>query len=368
MPINRRHLLGSLAAVPFCPPAVSAAEPARPPAIRWRVTHGPGWYLTRETKAQDNDAAVDFWTNPLSDVDHFGYLPPEIARGVMCYEIFDYAVGLVLGPGARFFNAALFNGRDTPRRDIFHLGRAKTLSSSLRHVIGKEGPRTAFIALDSLGPRREPGWADLLPAFRSCYDRIIGHFHLTERGLLRERESIERTFGAEYFREYFIRAAEQCDAVILTSAALAEADLRCSPSASTGELVGNLVRQLGHALLTPAALDRLAGAPGSPRKPRHFALGSLSLWTMDDYYINGRMLLDRQRDLVSGFGAPVAGEDVLLVATAADDIHSPLVDEFRLSAGNSFFTTAKHVQEFGKGTDSTLNTLRMAVLWPFALA
>jgi hypothetical protein len=55
----------------------------------------------------------------------------------------------------------------------------------------------------------------------------------------------------------------------------------------------------------------------------------------------------------------------LLVATAADDIHSPLVDEFHRTAGNSFFTTAKGVQEFGKGTDSTLNTLRMAVLWPF---
>jgi hypothetical protein len=366
MPINRRHLIGSLAAVPFCPPAVSAAEPAQSPAVLQNAARCAGWFIARETRAQEN--GVDFWTNPFSDVDHFCHLPPEIARGVMWYEETS-ADCVTAAAAARFFETARLDWTDSPRRYAFHAGSAEDLRFTLRSLVGNEGPRTTLVSLDSLGPRREPGWADLLPEFRSCYDRIIGHFHLTERGLLRERESIERTFGSGYFRECFIRAAEQCDAVILTSAALAEADLRCSPSASTGELVGNLVRQLGCALLTPAVLNRIARSPESPRKPRLFALGSLSLWTMDDYYINGGLLLGRQRDLIDGsFGASIPDEDVLLVATAVEDIHSPLVEEFRRSTGKSFFTTAMHAREFGMGTDSSLNTLRLGVLWPFALA
>jgi hypothetical protein len=82
----------------------------------------------------------------------------------------------------------------------------------------------------------------------------------------------------------------QCDAVVLTSSALCERDLRCCARASTEELVGELMRHLGCALLTPAVLEQIVGAgeTGPRRKPRLFALASLGLWTMDDYFLEFR--------------------------------------------------------------------------------
>ena len=102
--------------------------------------------------------------------------------------------------------------------------------------------------LDSLGPLREPSWADVLPAFSSSFDRIIGHFHLPQRGLRQWRKFLNGYFHSESgrgFQEFFTDAAAQCDAVILTSSALVESDLRCDPCASTEELTGKLMRDLG---------------------------------------------------------------------------------------------------------------------------
>jgi hypothetical protein len=208
----------------------------------------------------------------------------------------------------------------------------------------------------------------VLPAFRSCYQRIVGHFHLERRGLRQWRECLNANFPADYFQEFFTDAAAQCDAVILTSAGLCESDVRCDPRASTEELAGQLMRDLGCALLTPAVLERVvgAGAHAAVRKPRLFALASLRLWTMDDYYIHSHVLTDRQRGLVLGsFGEGIPTERELMVVTAVEDLHSDCVDEIRQMAHGSLFTTTVPACKVEGSRYSILNYLRMITFWPF---
>jgi hypothetical protein len=221
---------------------------------------------------------------------------------------------------------------------------------------------------------REPNWADVLPSFRSCYDHIIGHFHLPQRGLRHYRKFLNAHFGSQnergYFQEFFTDAAMQCDAVILTSSALCERDFRCCPYASTEELVGKLMRHLGFALLTPAVLERVVGAgeTGTLRKPRFFALASLGLWTTDDYFLAYPNALGWQSELVySSFGNAIPGEQPLLVATAVENPQSELVDEVRRAAGGSFFTTTPPAYEYEveKLGHPSLNDMKMITLWPF---
>jgi hypothetical protein len=117
-------------------------------------------------------------------------------------------------------------------------------------------------------------------------------------------------------------------------------------------------------------LERIVGAGehGTVRKPRFFALSSLALWTMDDYYMNCDLMIRRQADLVRGsFGDGIPDERFLLVATAAEDLHSDLVDEIRRAAGGSFFITTTPAYEIEKRGYSILNHLHMITLWPFEL-
>jgi hypothetical protein len=273
------------------------------------------------------------------------------------------------------FNHYCFDWSEIPRRYAAHFGPAELFAATLRplieDVLSSSAVRTAFLSLDSVGPSREPGWAEVLPAFRSCYDHVIGHFHLPQRGLRQWRQFLNSHFTSTneggYFREYFSNAAAQCDSVILTSAALAESDLICSRRASTEELVGRLMRHLGCALLTPAVLERIVrvGENGTVRKPRFFALSSLAVETMDDYYIYSDLMIRRQADLVRGSFGEGTGEHFLLVATAAEDLNSGLVDEIRRAAAGSFFTTSTPAHEVEKRDVGFLNMLQMITLWPF---
>lgn len=255
MTIGRRQLMGSLAAAAVCPPVASAhgAAPAAPTRVNHQGRQSPeGWFLAKESCQQPTDHVVDFWERPFCDIAYTQYLPPEIARGAMCYEAFDGAHRPTRETIDRSTKKLCRDWIGRPRFAA-HLDGIETLPSTLRSLIEHEGPkstaRTAFISLDSLGPWREPSWSEVLPAFRSCYDHIIGHFHLSQRGLRQERKLLNGSpltkSGRGYFEEFFTDAAAQCDAVILTSPALVESDLRCCPRASTEELVGKLMRHLG---------------------------------------------------------------------------------------------------------------------------
>jgi hypothetical protein len=381
MTIDRRHLLGSLAAAAVCPPFASAhaAGPTIPARVNHKGRQSPeGWFLVRECRQQPIDHVVDFWERPFGDIAYTEHLSPEIARGAMWYDAFDQPDCQTSEAIGWSFTHQRFDRVEKPLQCASCSNGIDSVSWALRWLIKNDASnstaRTAFLSLDSLSPSpmREPSWADVLPSFRSCYDHIIGHFHLPQRGLRQSRKFLNGHFhsqnGGGYFQEFFTDAAAQCDAVILTSSALVESDFRCCPRASTEELVGKLMRHLGCALLTPAVLERIVGTgeQGTLRKPRFFALSSLVLQTMDDYYLNCDLMIGRQSDLVRGsFGDAIPDERFLLVATAVEDIHSDLVDEVRKAADGSFFITTTPAYEVEKRGYPILNLLKMITFWPF---
>ena len=380
MTIDRRHLLGSLAAAAVCPSVASTALAAAP-TLQARVNHqarqsSERWFLAREDRNHQSDHTVDFWVRPFSDVAYTKHLPSEIIRGAMLYDAYEPNCGTV-ETILQSFDQYPLDWTANPKRYASCSNGVENLSSVLQFLTKNDSSnstkRTALLSLDSISPSlmREPSWAEVLPAFRSCYDHIVGHFHLPQRGLRQYRQlmnTISHSDKGDYFREFFTDAAMQCDAVVLTSSALCERDFRCCPYASTEELVGKLMRDLGCALLTPAVLERIVGKgeQGTARKPRFFALSSLVLQTMDDYYLNCDLMIGHQSNLVRGsFGDAIPDERFLLVATAAEDIHSDLVDEVRKAADGSFFITTTPAYEVEKRGYPILNLLKMITFWPF---
>jgi hypothetical protein len=57
----------------------------------------------------------------------------------------------------------------------------------------------------------------------------------------------------------------------------------------------------------------------------------------------------------------------LHVATAAEDLHTDLVDELHRALPGSFFTAAVPADTFEKRNCPGLNSFRMITLWPFQL-
>jgi len=375
MTIDRRHLLGSLAAAAVCPSVASTALAAAP-TLQARVNHqarqsSKRWFLAREDRNHQSDHTVDFWVRPFSDVAYTKHLPSEIIRGAMLYDAYDSnceTVETIL----QSFDQYPLDWAENPKRYASCPNAVDNLSSVLQFLTKNDSSnstkRTALLSLDSISPSpmREPSWAEVLPAFRSCYDHIVGHFHLPQRGLRQYREFLNANFGSQnergYFQEFFTDAAMQCDAVILTSCALVESGLRCCPRSSSEELVGELMRDLGCALLTPAVLERIVGKGA----PRFFALSSLVSQTLDDYYLYCDLILSRQADLVRGsFGDAIPDEQLLLVATAAEDIHSDFFDEVWKASDGSFFIATEPAHGFEKRGYPIVNQLKMITLWPF---
>jgi len=105
--------------------------------------------------------------------------------------------------------------------------------------------------------------------------------------------------------------------------------------------------------------------PAEIDKPRFFALSSLAVETMGDYYIYADLTIRRQADLVRGSFGEGTGEHFLLVATAAKDLNSGLVNEIRRAAAGSIFTTSTPAYQVEKRDVGFLNMLQMITLWPF---
>jgi hypothetical protein len=331
MTIDRRRFvatLGAATALPAMTPEVLGAQvgaaETQAPHDRPRLC-----LLARELRVGLPDSGLDFWSRPFCDIAHAAHLPPEIARGTIWHERMEDAEM----PGPEAVSAAFarhgFGSPQAPRRcaacseDVL----ADTLMSFVRATGSHGQSRTAFVALDSLGPADEPRWADVLPAFRRCYDRIVGHFHLERRGLRHWKAWLDASFpeenGRSYFESYFSDAAAQCDAVVLTSPALIETDLHLGAGDPTEMLAGELIGRLGYALLNGDVIAHIAGPAnsGPMRKPRLFALGSLTWEAPFDYMWQFWWLLHRQERIAEGaFGEPPAGEKPLFVVTASENM------------------------------------------------
>lgn len=325
--LDRRRVLTSLAggvAVAGIIPAISEAAFADSESgvLRERAERHYCWLLAQQGGRLGIPHAVEFCSGPWATIRYENYLPPQIARVLIAYEDFLHPIDTETKALEAFKETAKFYGRDwlDPETvDYFAVKPAigsKDFQFILSSFVGKKNtsPRTALLATDSLlsGFRRP----EMRSAFASCYDSLVGISHIGERGFVQEKHySSESDFVRRFLRDTSI-----CDTVIVTSSGLFELDAGLSPSASTEDLVGELVRRLSYALMEPEILGRIVVPSGTKPKRRYFALGSATLNVPSEPLLHLQTMLDRQSAFVSASFAPLATDDLpLFIATSRDD-------------------------------------------------
>jgi hypothetical protein len=350
---------------------------------------------------------VDFWSRQYSEINYADHLPPEIPRTSLFYESCD---------AVDFNNARALAYLDTvPERYAIDRmpdealscsvsWQRQYLSGSFRAKAGNPSPgelRTALIALDSVGPSpTEPDWAEYLKLFTQphrSYGHIIGHIHAPGRGLRDWKAFLNGTGGKQFFEQSVWSGAVQCDAVIVTSAALTETDPGLCTRATTEMLVGELMRRLGYALLNREVLDQVLGVrqTGAKHKPRLFALSSSTMkdrlgihkgrpyaeYEADlDYH---RRVTDRQHEIVRGaFGGWVKGERPLNIATyiehpwrhyfaaferhvASDATKEAVKEQAAAPSWKMLFEAPAPAYQSNSETARRAGALDLITLWPF---
>jgi len=268
--------------------------------------------MARQVTGSERAHSIDIWSKPLCEIRHADHLPVEITHPSLP-RVNDLPVSRkhdILRTSA--------SATSTITRD----SATQNFSIALSELIGKKSDnsflgRTAFIAFNCLScASMEPDLTEVLSAFRSCYDRVIGHIHIEQRGFVHWQKSVN-----SFSDIYFSRIANQCDAVIMTSSSLIEHDSYLSSRLPTERLVGQLIERLVCALLDKDVVDQIAPVKpatgdGEVGKPRVFAMGSAG----SHKFCPGICEPDlaRQRELVfSSFGKPLAHP--LLIATLIDD-------------------------------------------------
>ena len=380
--INRRHLMRTLAASTVLASTVPSkgAQDTRIVAAAERNGERDAWrgawLIARQNRQTSGHHIVDFWSKPFCEIHHADYLPVEIARGVLWHEYEGYASEqeAALKYVDAVFKQERSEWRTDPRQFVEHLGGTETLSSPLPILVRKStawclGGRTALLALDSWAPSStDPDWADMLPAFRCCYDRVIGHFHLDRRGFRHWKTCLTQDqfgpFGAGYFDRFFSQAAAQCDAVVFTSPSLVEHDYMRSPYASTEALVGQLMQQLGHALLDDNTLQQIVPIreDGIRNPPRAFALASVTC-TVDQPFVQLSHLC-RQRELITGSFGDRKYMRPMLIATFDSEVEilAGLISDQVLGTDFMFLRPTNSNRLRGGNPYEPLDLL---TLWPF---
>src|SRR5262249_1905109 len=99
-------------------------------------------------------------------------------------------------------------------------------SKAIRHNTGPDA-RTVLVGLVELwSGSADANGSEILPPLRRTHDRVIGHFHVGPRGFYHWKAWLSKApFDHSYFERFFMQAALQCDAVILTSQSLIENDV-----------------------------------------------------------------------------------------------------------------------------------------------
>lgn len=337
--IDRRRVLTSLAGgaavtgvAPKIPTAALAALDLGQPCKR--AERHEGWLIARQRCERAAEPIIDFWSMPWADIHYAIHLPPQVARAVISYEDFGKPVDTAQNPVDIFTRTSVHYLRewiDPAKLDRFTVNSdcpVESFSSLLTPLIGERSTtsRTAIVALDSLAPGpAQRSWAQILPAFAGCYDSVIGISHFEQRGSCQARSYCNQVLGEDYFDQAFLEPSAMCDAVIVTSAGLIETDAGLCPSASTENLVGELMRRLGHALLDQNILGRIVGTAGTKNpRPRYFALGSATLNAPFEPLLHLQMMLDRQSAFVSASFAPLAADELPLFIVTSEEYDSRL--------------------------------------------
>lgn len=393
--IDRRRFVSTIVAMAACTaatPAVGGAD-AGSRLIKTRFSDETdldwGWCIARQ-KLDHRPATsgalrrvVDFWSKPLSAISLANYLPSEISRGVLWFD--GFSQDKTLGERLEYIDSVHtkhnYEWIEEPRSVAACLNGIKLLSSTLRSLIADDRSacaqlRTALLDLDSTSPApNDPEWGQTIPALAPCYDRIIGYYHMQERGLRHLRAWWEDNDNSprwedSYFKRSICDPASQCDAVIFTSPALIETDPGLCSSASIETLVGELIRRLGYGALDRAVLNEIVGSEDDcmKRRPRLYALASMTIeapgW---HHFIEIRKILDRQRRLVSGsFGDLALDETPIVVAITVRDrqLRRPFIYKYRGPSGRLKSCFEVRVPTYQPLDD---DTLKLIALWPFKL-
>jgi hypothetical protein len=169
--IGRRRFVTTLGAATALPAMTRAAATSQQSAARasllrqWQTSDLS--FLAHHVRLDLPDSGIDFWSRPCCDIAHAEYLPLEISRGTIWHERCDETNVLATIEAAAEPHGLA--GPEMPRRFAACVDH-RAFPSVLKHLIddgraGSAKSRTAFIALDSLGPSDEPDWAEELPAF-----------------------------------------------------------------------------------------------------------------------------------------------------------------------------------------------------------
>lgn len=302
------------------------------------------WVLAKQEARMGPHHPIDFWTGPWSSVRYENHLPAQVAQGLIAYEDFSCPVGTEREALEAFRETAKFYDRDwldpnsLDRVAITPAAASKDFQSLFTTFAGENSmrPRTALIAIDSpFGELRRPGVG---AAFAACYDSIVGISHIGERGFVQQKRFSEAGSESDFIQG-FLRDTSVCDTVIITSSGLLELDAGLSASASTEDLVGELVRRLSYAMMQPEMLARIVGPSGTKSERRYFALGSATLNVAFDPLLHLQMMLERQSAFVSASFAPLATDQLpLFIATSCeeqDEMRTGMLDILAHVAANS---------------------------------
>ena len=272
------------------------------------------WTIARQHPRSDW-AHVDFWSKPLCECAYTAQLPLTIGRGTLMFGTIDNQANARLShcdSSLREKHNKLFSNRL-----CFQSGAGiNSLTELLRtrvnvNVKSSRARTTALIALDSRWSTSTLAgldWAEILPAFRGCYDQVIGHYHINQRGFHHWKNWMkEGPFNASSFERFFTSAASQCDAVVITSQSLIENDMHLPARASTESLVGELMQRFSQVLFDDEITRDVVPtgqANCEPKQPRIYALGSAGASrTYPAVELAGLL---RQREVTfSSFGKPV---------------------------------------------------------------
>ena len=366
--VSRRSFLGSVALSGMFAARAEESRAARPATSSGKLQPQEQeivWTIARQRRTGGGNQ-IDFWSKPVCTVPYASQLSTTTGRNVL----FSHFASDDLYSDPRLNDADRILGKDRCAwlneayrfiPDRFETSSLRLLTNSSNEI---ECGNTALMALDSRGLNpKEPEWFELLPDFRSRYARLIGHFHVPDRGFhhWKSRPSLGSASSLR-FDEFFTRAAFQCDVVVFTSQSLIENDTHLSARASTDMLVSELMMRLSRALSVDevlAHITRLARPLEQSRQAYMFAVGTAGASAKIGYLELADLL--RQREIVfSSFGKPVLRP--LLIGLSLDQGSAEAIQR-QISGSNLLFLNTRELIEPTEWPE--MDWLKLIVLWPF---